>query len=137
MANRIEKATNAYRSISEAAEIIGVETHVLRFWETKFSQIRPMKRDRGRRYYRAEDIKILRTICDLLRVHGYTIKGAQNLLKKFRVADIYLGAEHILSAGLVQLDTADNKTTAATRQDFATLLADSTNDLREARDLLS
>lgn len=75
------KAASAYRTISEASDELGVPQHVLRFWETKFSQIRPMKRSGGRRFYRPEDIDLIRTIQSLLYDQGYTIKGVQRLLK--------------------------------------------------------
>ncbi|MGE3771169.1 MAG: MerR family transcriptional regulator [Bdellovibrionales bacterium] len=75
------KSATAYRTISEAADELGVPQHVLRFWETKFSQIRPMKRSGGRRFYRPEDIHVLHTIKGLLYDQGYTIKGVQRLLK--------------------------------------------------------
>ena len=76
-----QKAGGAFRTISEVAEELGVQQHVLRFWETKFSQIRPMKRGGGRRYYRPEDVQLLKHIHTLLYSEGYTIKGAQKLLK--------------------------------------------------------
>ncbi len=78
---RSEKAQNAFRTISEVADDLGVQQHVLRFWETKFSSIRPMKRGGGRRYYRPEDVALLKMIHHLLYSDGYTIKGVQKLLK--------------------------------------------------------
>ena len=78
------KSVTAYRTISEAADQLGVPQHVLRFWETKFPQIRPMKRSGGRRYYRPQDIATLQTIQNLLYDQGYTIKGVQRLLKTRR-----------------------------------------------------
>jgi len=77
----VNKSASAYRTISEAADELAVPQHVLRFWETKFSQIRPMKRSGGRRFYRPEDIAVLQTIKHLLYDQGYTIKGVQRLLK--------------------------------------------------------
>lgn len=79
---RARKSPGAYRTISEVADDLQVPQHVLRFWETKFPQIRPLKRGGGRRYYRPEDILLLRRISDLLYVQGYTIKGVQRLLKE-------------------------------------------------------
>lgn len=76
------KSAEAFRTISEVASDLEVPQHVLRFWETKFSQVRPMKRGGGRRYYRPEDIDLLRTIRALLYDDGYTIKGAQKLLRE-------------------------------------------------------
>ena len=76
------KSPSAFRTISEVAELLNVPQHVLRFWESKFTQIRPMKRGGGRRYYRPEDLLLLERIRDLLYNDGYTIKGVQNILKK-------------------------------------------------------
>ncbi len=78
----MEKSVDAFRTISEAAEELDVPQHVLRFWETRFSQIRPMKRGGGRRYYRPEDMDLLRAIRSLLYGEGYTIRGVQRLLKE-------------------------------------------------------
>nr|WP_237740163.1 MerR family transcriptional regulator [Oceanibaculum indicum] len=75
------KSAAAFRTISEVASELDVPPHVLRFWETKFSQIRPMKRGGGRRYYRPEDVDLLRRIRELLYKDGYTIKGVQRLLR--------------------------------------------------------
>ena len=76
------KGPNAFRTISEAADELGVPQHVLRFWETKFSFIRPMKRAGGRRFYRPQDIAVLRGVRALLHDEGYTIKGVQKLHKE-------------------------------------------------------
>jgi DNA-binding transcriptional MerR regulator len=78
----LAKSAEAFRTISEAAEELGVAQHVLRFWETKFSFIRPMKRAGGRRFYRPSDIAILATIRRLLHQEGYTIKGVQKLYRE-------------------------------------------------------
>ena len=75
------KSNTAFRTISEVAEILDLTQHVLRFWETKFKAIKPIKRGGGRRYYRPKDIDILRSIRDLLYDDGYTIKGVQKLFK--------------------------------------------------------
>jgi DNA-binding transcriptional MerR regulator len=80
-AEELKKIGGAFRTISEVATDLGVQQHVLRFWETKFNQIRPMKRGGGRRYYRPEDVVLLKHIHTLLYSEGYTIKGAQKLLK--------------------------------------------------------
>ena len=76
------KSLAAFRTISEVADELDVPQHVLRFWETKFSQVRPLKRGGGRRYYRPEDVELLRSIRDLLYTDGYTIKGVQRLLRE-------------------------------------------------------
>lgn len=75
------KSRSAYRTISEVSNEIDVPAHVLRFWETKFLQIKPLKRGGGRRYYRPEDVTLLKTIRQFLYSDGYTIKGVQRLLK--------------------------------------------------------
>jgi len=78
---RAEKSGDAFRTISEVADDIEVPQHVLRFWETKFPQVKPMKRGGGRRYYRPEDVEVLRVIRELLYDQGYTIKGVQKLIR--------------------------------------------------------
>jgi DNA-binding transcriptional MerR regulator len=78
---RPPKSAAAFRTISEVAGELDVAQHVLRFWESKFPQVRPLKRGGGRRYYRPEDVELLRQIRSLLYEEGYTIKGAQKLLK--------------------------------------------------------
>jgi DNA-binding transcriptional MerR regulator len=79
---RPRKAPNAFRTISEVADELHIPQHVLRFWETKFPQVKPLKRGGGRRYYRPDDIALLRRISDLLYIQGYTIKGVQRLLRE-------------------------------------------------------
>ena len=78
---RVVKSAAAFRTISEVASELGLPQHVLRFWESKFPQIRPMKRGGGRRYYRPEDLDLLRRIRSLLYDEGYTIKGVQKILR--------------------------------------------------------
>ena len=79
---RPKKAPNAFRTISEVADELHIPQHVLRFWETKFPLVKPLKRGGGRRYYRPDDIALLRRISDLLYIQGYTIKGVQRLLRE-------------------------------------------------------
>ena len=79
---RPRKAPTAFRTISEVAEALHIPQHVLRFWESKFPQVKPLKRGGGRRYYRPDDIALLRRISDLLYIQGYTIKGVQRLLRE-------------------------------------------------------
>jgi DNA-binding transcriptional MerR regulator len=76
------KSPDAFRTIREVSETLDVPQHVLRFWETKFPQIRPLKRGGGRRYYRPEDVELLRGIRSLLYAEGYTIRGVQKLLRE-------------------------------------------------------
>jgi DNA-binding transcriptional MerR regulator len=86
----LAKGPEAFRSISEAADALGVPQHVLRFWETKFAFIRPMKRAGGRRFYRPQDIAVLAQVRRLLHEEGYTIKGVQKLHRE-------LGAKRFLN----------------------------------------
>jgi DNA-binding transcriptional MerR regulator len=79
---KTRKSADAFRTISEVADELHVPQHVLRFWETKFPQVRPLKRGGGRRYYRPEDVFLLRRVADLLYTQGYTIKGVQRLLRE-------------------------------------------------------
>ena len=78
-----EKSPNALRTISEASELLDVPQHVLRFWETKFNQIKPLKRNGGRRFYRPQDLDVLQQIKHLLYNQGYTIKGAKKAVDEF------------------------------------------------------
>ena len=78
----VNKSKSAFRTIAEVADELGVATHVLRFWETKFPQIKPMKRSGGRRYYRPDDVELVRTIKDFLYEKRYTIEGVQKVFKE-------------------------------------------------------
>jgi len=84
----VAKGPNAFRTISEAAEELGVPQHVLRFWETKFSFIRPMKRAGGRRFYRPQDVAVLNGVRTLLHSEGLTIKGVQKLHRDHGLAQV-------------------------------------------------
>jgi DNA-binding transcriptional MerR regulator len=88
----VAKGPEAFRTISEAADELNVPQHVLRFWETKFSFIRPMKRAGGRRFYRPQDVAILKGVRRLLHDEGYTIKGVQRLYRE-------QGIRHLMAAG--------------------------------------
>ncbi len=91
------KSEGAFLTISEVADELGVQQHVLRFWETKFMHIRPLKRGGGRRYYRPEDVQLLKAIQHLLYTEGYTIKGAQKLLKEHGKNQVVEQVEGMLS----------------------------------------
>jgi DNA-binding transcriptional MerR regulator len=78
----MEKSPDAFRTISEVAEDLDLPQHVLRFWETRFTQIKPMKRGGGRRYYRPQDVELIKGIRHMLYDQGYTIKGVQKLLRE-------------------------------------------------------
>lgn len=98
------KGPDAFRTISEAADTLGVPQHVLRFWETKFSFIRPMKRAGGRRFYRPQDLDVLRGVRVLLHEEGYTIKGVQRLHKE-------QGVRRLVAAAGAEADEAAPATT--------------------------
>jgi DNA-binding transcriptional MerR regulator len=84
----LDKAPDAFRTISEVADDLDIPQHVLRFWETRFSQIKPMKRSGGRRYYRPDDVDLLKGIRRLLYGEGYTIRGVQRILKEHGIASV-------------------------------------------------
>ena len=84
----MDKAPDAFRTISEVAADLDIPQHVLRFWETRFSQIKPMKRSGGRRYYRPDDVDLLRGIRRLLYGEGYTIRGVQRILKEHGIGSV-------------------------------------------------
>ena len=84
----MEKSPDAFRTISEVAADLDIPQHVLRFWETRFAQIKPMKRSGGRRYYRPDDVDLLRGIRRLLYGEGYTIRGVQRILKEHGIASV-------------------------------------------------
>ena len=84
----LDKAPDAFRTISEVADDLDVPQHVLRFWETRFTQIKPMKRSGGRRYYRPDDVNLLRGIRRLLYGEGYTIRGVQRILREHGVKSV-------------------------------------------------
>ena len=115
---RARKAPTAFRTISEVADDLHIPQHVLRFWETKFPQLKPLKRGGGRRYYRPEDIGLLKRISDLLYTQGYTIKGVQRLLRDG-------GLEEAMGEGGAppdaEPDDLDDPHTAALREALAVL----------------
>jgi DNA-binding transcriptional MerR regulator len=84
----LEKAPDAFRTISEVADDLDIPQHVLRFWETRFAQIKPMKRSGGRRYYRPDDVDLLKGIRRLLYGEGYTIRGVQRILKEHGIKSV-------------------------------------------------
>jgi len=84
----LDKSPDAFRTISEVAGDLDIPQHVLRFWETRFTQIKPMKRSGGRRYYRPDDVDLLRGIRRLLYGEGYTIRGVQRILKEHGIASV-------------------------------------------------
>lgn len=96
----MSKSVEAFRTIAEVADELGVPKHVLRFWEIKFPQIRPMKRGGGRRYYRPEDLELLRGIQALLHAEAYTIKGVQKILREQGIDQVKtLGRDPLPASG--------------------------------------
>jgi DNA-binding transcriptional MerR regulator len=117
--HRTAKSAAAFRTISEVALELDVPQHVLRFWETRFPQIRPLKRGGGRRYYRPEDLLFLRRIRDLLYGDGYTIKGVQKVLRENNVKALTSdGDEPAIDGGKV------DKPALLQRADLEELLAE-------------
>ena len=98
----MNKSAEAFRTIGEVADELDVPKHVLRFWEGKFPQIRPMKRGGGRRYYRPEDMELLRGIRHLLHAEGYTIKGVQKILREH-------GVDQVKTIMRASLEASSNK----------------------------
>jgi DNA-binding transcriptional MerR regulator len=96
----VSKGPDAFRTISEVAEDLDLPQHVLRFWETRFPQIRPLKRGGGRRYYRPDDVDLLRGIRQLLYGEGYTIKGVQRILRE-------QGHRFVIAAGRGEINGAE------------------------------
>ena len=118
-----DKANDAFKTISEVSALLDVPQHVLRFWESKFSNLRPLKRSGARRYYRPNDVAALRRIRQLLYVDGFTIKGAQKLLRSkasaigpnaLATASSASGEE--LAAAMVMLDDVKSRLAALKQQ---------------------
>jgi DNA-binding transcriptional MerR regulator len=137
-AGRSGKSASAFRTISEVAEELDVAQHVLRFWESKFPQVRPLKRGGGRRYYRPEDVELLRQIRSLLYEEGYTIKGAQKLLKSQKrpageaQQDVEAAADGSTASGFQEEGLA-----AANEEDEPARAAPSQGDAVDRRRLLA
>jgi DNA-binding transcriptional MerR regulator len=143
----MDKSPEAFRTISEVAEEMDLPQHVLRFWETRFPQIKPLKRGGGRRYYRPDDVDLLRAVKQLLYGEGYTIKGVQKLLREQGAALVARGlvgreGAEATKAAAAAVDTpaaarpAADAGPAAQRGDLAALRA-ILADIREAERLLS
>jgi DNA-binding transcriptional MerR regulator len=111
----LDKAPDAFRTISEVADDLDVPQHVLRFWETRFAQIKPMKRSGGRRYYRPDDVDLLRGIRQLLYGEGYTIRGVQRILREQGIKTV----QNVMLGGTVPPpETADADEDAAEAEVF-------------------
>jgi len=128
------KSAEAFRTISEVAVELDLPQHVLRFWETKFSKLRPLKRGGGRRYYRPEDVALLRHIRSLLYDEGYTIKGVQKLLRQGGTSKDELMQRHgAPTTAPAAADPADSATATAPS---ATAIRAAITELEQLRDTL-
>lgn len=122
-----EKSPEAFRTISEVAEMLDVPQHVLRFWETRFAHIKPIKRAGGRRFYRPEDVDLLRGIRTLLYYDGYTIRGAQKILRE-------KGARFVVQIGREEMSNGAERRKQAERiVPFEELASESDNSDFDAR----
>ena len=111
------KSEKAFRTISEVSKELDVPAHVLRFWETKFPQVKPMKRGGGRRYYRPEDVSLLRGVREMLHVDGFSIKGVQKALKEQGVKAIAERAEGVpVMTSIAQQEVPVEAAAAAARR---------------------
>lgn len=133
----VNKSKAAFRTIAEVAEELGVATHVLRFWETKFPQIKPMKRSGGRRYYRPDDVELVKLIRDFLYEKRYTIEGVQKLFKEKGLKNI-LGEEiqkdfFEENEAIVELDEQSRKLVAYVQSELKIMV----NELEKTLSMVS
>ena len=131
----INKSKSAFRTIAEVADEIGVATHVLRFWETKFPQIKPMKRSGGRRYYRPDDVEVVKTIKYYLYDKRYTIEGVQKLFKEKGLKGL-VGEEiqkDFFEAPADNLDAGSHELLASLRQQLKTIKKELENALKKSQ----
>ncbi len=131
------KAPGAFRTISEVAADLSIPQHVLRFWESKFQQIRPLKRGGGRRYYRPEDVQLLTSIKELLYSQGLTIRGVQKLLREGGRSPLARTVAVELPSSITSLSTPSSQQmprglSAEKRRDVEAVL----NELKSLRELL-
>lgn len=125
----VNKSKSAFRTIAEVADELDVATHVLRFWESKFPQIKPMKRNGGRRYYRPDDVELVRKIRDLLYNQRYTIEGVQKLIKE-KGLKAFIGEE-------IMPDFFETPEDMALGEDVRALLTSVVNELNQIHNDLS
>ena len=142
------KSDQAFRTISEVSDDLGIPPHVLRFWESRFEQIQPLKSKGGRRYYRPEDVDVLRRIKSLLYSQGYTIKGAQkavdfpqdvkrtNTLQEKNTASEYMSPQQNLTKVSEKLIHNLERASTSARRKQQSELQDVLKDLYQMRDLL-
>ena len=121
------KASDAFRTISEVAEDLDVPKHVLRFWEAKFPQIRPMKRGGGRRYYRPDDVELLRGIRVLLYSEGFTIRGVQKILREHGLEQVKASGSLGTLAVVSSVDPPPKVAAASTKKSAARKKAKATS----------
>jgi DNA-binding transcriptional MerR regulator len=135
-ARRATKSAEAFRTISEVADDLDVPQHVLRFWESRFPQIKPLKRAGGRRYYRPDDVTLLRRIRQCLYEQGYTIKGVQKLLREggLRPAEAAPRSAEAMSSTIAQLTFAAPRPVRTEAQ--RRVLLELRHELTELRDML-
>jgi DNA-binding transcriptional MerR regulator len=135
---KVAKSAAAFRTISEVSRELDVPQHVLRFWESKFSQVSPLKRGGGRRYYRPEDIRLLERIRDFLYVDGFTIKGVQRVIRERGLKAILL--EEVETASKVKATVSPSgggKQTSSAGQIERSAIMTTIAELSEIRKLLS
>ena len=135
---KVAKSAAAFRTISEVSRELDVPQHVLRFWESKFSQVSPLKRGGGRRYYRPEDIRLLERIRDFLYVDGFTIKGVQRVIRERGLKAILL--EEVETASMVKATVSPSdggKQTSSAGQIERRAIMTTIAELSEIRKLLS
>ena len=130
--SRSRKSESAFRTISEVAGELDVPQHALRFWESKFSQVKPLKRGGGRRYYRPEDVGLLKRIRDLLYRDGLTIKGVQKLFRDHGVKTILDGSTGLLPSLGSKAEPAEDKSSAFDSTQLIAELTDLRDSLRTA-----
>lgn len=140
----MDKSPEAFRTISEVAVDLDVPKHVLRFWEGKFTQLRPLKRGGGRRYYRPEDVRLLRGIRQLLYADGYTIKGVQRILREQGIRHVMTcweqTADGVAGANVTQIPdvAADAARSVAGPSDITSASSDlASNQVNQLRSLLA
>jgi DNA-binding transcriptional MerR regulator len=124
----LDKAPDAFRTISEVADDLDIPQHVLRFWETRFAQIKPMKRSGGRRYYRPDDVDLLKGIRRLLYGEGYTIRGVQRILKEHGVKSVQSLADSSAAVSFGAIEEAIGQSLLEDETDGAGIESDAAED---------
>ena len=128
----MDKAPDAFRTISEVAGDLDIPQHVLRFWETRFTQIKPMKRSGGRRYYRPDDVDLLKGIRRLLYGEGYTIRGVQRILKEHGIKSVQALADGSATPSFGAVEEAIGRSLSEDGHDTALGIDDDDDDYEAA-----